>query len=91
MGRDVELVSCETCGGSFERKFGRAWQTLCVGCYVETKIVGKAARNRAIGPEVIPGKVITGPLYEPSGCDCGAPPWEVCKHSFPEYQWWINA
>jgi hypothetical protein len=22
-----------------------------------------------------------GENYRPSGCDCGIPPWEVCKHS----------
>lgn len=29
--------------------------------------------------------VVRGPLYVPVACDCGVPPWEVCKHSFPEY------
>lgn len=25
------------------------------------------------------GRTITGANYKPNGCDCGLPPWELCK------------
>ena len=33
-------------------------------------------------------KLIVGSKYVPSGCDCGLPPWELCK---PDCQWSIVA
>lgn len=42
-----------------------------------------AGKGRAA--EISAPVVVRGPLYVPVACDCGVPPWEVCKHSFPEH------
>ena len=37
---------------------------------------------------LVVGKTITGKKYKPDGCDCGLPPWELCK---PDCQYAIGA
>lgn len=48
----------------------------------ESSLRGSGTAGRA---EISAPVVVRGPLYVPVACDCGVPPWEVCKHSFPEY------
>ena len=46
--------------------------------------VGFKTQSHGFQLESIHTPAVAGKNYKPSNCDCGIPPWEVCKHSFTE-------
>lgn len=76
------MSKCKKCGMDIQwRKQGSKWipyshgvmhWELCKKPITETTVMSKS------------NGVHVGENYVDVKCDCGVPPWEVCKHSFPE-------
>ena len=59
----------------------KGWKRRSIGkCISE----GNAKLFMYFGSDSIAAEPIRGANFVDPNCDCGIPPWEVCKHSFTE-------
>ena len=67
-----EEIACTNCGSLFKREARDYWKKICIVCYIESK---RPPREYFVSE----GVTVTGSHYKPDGCDCGLPPWELCR------------